>query len=348
MRDAMPDPAPPVLVESSRGRFVESRHRGLIAAVEPDGSFAAPLGNSETLVFLRSVAKPFQTLPVITSGAADRFGFTQPELAIMTSSHSGEAIHTNLVRSILDKIGLDEPALLCGAHYPFDEVTSNELRREGHSPTPIHNNCSGKHAGMLALAIQLASSVEDYIAPEHPVQILIRRTLASFANVAPNEIAIAIDGCSAPVFILTLKAIARAYALLVAPDAIEHPLRRAAELVVKSMTSFPQLIGGSHGRLDSELMTITEGRIISKVGADGVHLLGVKPNHQFPNGLGIAIKLESGDSGRARDLVVIEALRQAGVLSSDQVGSLVETRRLVRNHRNVVVGGVRTSFSLFG
>jgi L-asparaginase II len=339
---------PPVLVEVRRGNIIESRHRGFISAVEPSGRALASLGDTSNRVFLRSVAKPFQTIPVIASGACDRFGFTTAELAVMTSSHSGEAMHTDLVRSILTKTGLDESSLQCGDHYPFDEPAAHDLRRHGCSPTALHNNCSGKHAGMLALAIHLDAPIDDYLNPAHPVQVMIRETLAAFARVAPDDIDIAIDGCSAPVFVLSLSQIARAYAVL-ASNTIENltqRLRVAATRVADAMTSFPELIGGTRGRLDTELMAITSGEVISKVGAEGVHLVAVRPGVRYSTGCGIALKIESGDTGRARDLAVVETLRQLGVLTSDQVAAIVETRQIIRNHRSLVVGGATASFIL--
>src|SRR5204862_3607225 len=157
------------LVEVRRGGLTESRHRGHIVAAEPDGKIVASLGSPQTVTFLRSSSKPFQALPVLVSGAADRFGFTDREVAIACASHNGEPIHTELVASMLRKIGLGPEALKCGIHEPYSAEVARELRERGEAPTVLHNNCSGKHAGMLAVALHLGAPIETYYKPEHPV-----------------------------------------------------------------------------------------------------------------------------------------------------------------------------------
>src|ERR1051326_8205993 len=203
------------LVEVTRGALVESRHRGFIAVANAEGEVLASLGEITARTYYRSAAKPFQPIPLIASGAADHFKLTPRELAVIIGSHSGEAVHVGTVAAILSKIGLDETALQCGAHPPFDEATARMLKAEGKQPTALHHNCSGKHAGMLALARFLGEPIENYLDPLHPVQMRIRRVLARFADVPMEEIAIAIDGCSAPVFGLSIKAMARSYARLI-------------------------------------------------------------------------------------------------------------------------------------
>lgn len=345
------------LVEVTRGSMVESVHRGVIAALDAGGKFVASLGDIKTRTWYRSAAKPFQTIALIASGAADHFNFTSQEIAVITASHSGESIHLEAIRSILQKIGLTEADLLCGAHMPFDEVSAKQLRSEGRPPQVLHNNCSGKHSGMLAFAKFIGEPTANYIDPQHPIQRRIRDALAQFAVVPPDaindsmdeEIAIAVDGCSAPVFGLSIAAMARSYARLVGgrQTSIEPELVSAAERVVDSMTEFPEMIGGSHARLDTDLMRAGGGRIVSKVGAEGVQLLGVRPCVQYPKGLGIAIKIEDGDTRRARDPVVIETLRQLGLLDEEQLSRLSRyARSPIFNYRKTEVGEVRTCFKL--
>ncbi len=339
----------PVLIEVTRGSMIESRHRGYIAVVDGAGDIVANLGDIGTLAWFRSAAKPFQTIPIITSGAAARYGFTPLELALITGSHSGENIHVEAVVSILNKISLDESALKCGAHMPFDDASAKKLREDNRQPRPLHNNCSGKHAGMLAFARHIGEPLENYIDPDHPIQRIIRSTVARFADTPDEKINIAVDGCSAPVFGLSVEAMARSYARLAgARDSlVESDLFIAAESVVNAMIEYPEMIGGTRDRLDTDLMRAANGRIISKVGAEGVQLLGVKPNQRYPKGLGIAIKIEDGDIRRARDPVVIETLRQLGLLSDDQIGVLARYARApVLNHRQVEVGAVRTCFTI--
>ncbi|MEO6727169.1 MAG: asparaginase [Blastocatellia bacterium] len=339
------------LVEVTRGSMVESVHRGVIAALDADGETIASLGDINTRTWYRSAAKPFQTITLIASGAADHFDFTSRELAIINASHSGESIHLEAVHSVLQKIGLSEADLLCGAHLPFDEASAKQLRAEGRPPRVLHNNCSGKHSGMLAFAKFIGEPTGNYIDPQHPIQRRIRDVLARFAGVVEDEVASAIDGCSAPVFGLSLLAMARSYARLVGVRNIhmelEPELVAAAERVVDSMITFPEMVGGSRGRLDTDLMRTTKGVIVSKVGAEGVQLLGVRPCRLHPKGLGIAIKIEDGDTRRARDPVVIETLRQLGLLDGNQLEQLSRySQSVLRNYRKLEVGEVRTCFKL--
>jgi len=339
----------PVLIEVTRGSMVESRHRGYIAVVDAAGGVVANLGDIGTPAWFRSAAKPFQTIPIIVSGAASHYGFTTRELAVVTGSHSGENIHLETVLSILSKIELGESDLRCGAHAPFDEASAKLLRDEKRRPRALHNNCSGKHAGMLAFAKHIGEPVEDYIDPDHPIQRRIRSTLARFAGAPVDEIKVAVDGCSAPVFGLSVEAMARSYARLAGAQGagLEPDLVFAAEAVVSAMIEYPEMVGGTRDRLDTDLMLIAKGGVVSKVGAEGVQLLGVKPNQNYPKGLGVAIKIEDGDVRRARDPVVIETLRQLGLLNDDQLAELTRySHSTVFNHRKIEVGAVRTCFKL--
>lgn len=337
------------LVEITRGALVESLHRGLIAVVDGEGRIIAQLGDVQTRTWYRSAAKPFQTIPLIAIGAADHFNLSLSELSVISASHSGEKIHLETVSSILKKIGLSETDLLCGAHLPFDELAARDLQTQLKSPSQLHNNCSGKHSGMLALAQFLGQPISDYINPQHPVQQRILNVLAQFSGIQTSEISIAVDGCSAPVFGVSILAMARSYARLVAARQVnlDPTLAIAAEQVVKAMTEFPEMVGGSRGRLDTDLMKAAQKRIVSKVGAEGVQLLGVKPCQQYPKGLGVAIKIEDGDTRRARDPVVIETLRQLGVLNAEQIKQLAAySRTTIYNHRKLEVGKIRPCFQL--
>ncbi|MEO7506711.1 MAG: asparaginase, partial [Pyrinomonadaceae bacterium] len=183
------------LVEIWRGPIIESRHRGHLVAVDGKGGTVASLGAPETVTYLRSSAKPFQMIPLLTSGAADRFGFTAPEIAVACASHNGEPIHTGTVAAMLGKIGLDESYLKCGVHEPFSAEVTRRLREAGEPPTVLHNNCSGKHTGFLALSLHLGAPLETYDHPDHPVQQLVLQTIADFSGAAVNEIELATDGC---------------------------------------------------------------------------------------------------------------------------------------------------------
>ena len=336
------------LVEVKRGSITESRHRGHVVAVEPDGNVVASLGYPQYVTFLRSSAKPFQALPLLVSGAADRFGFTDREVALACGSHNGEPMHTELAASMLRKIGLGPEALKCGAHEPYGAEAALELRSRGEQPNVLHNNCSGKHAGMLAVAIHLGAPTDNYDTPENPVQKAIADAVAEFSGVPVTDMAVGVDGCGAPIFGITVYAMALAYARLVSPPAhFDKATRDACERIVRVMSAYPELIGGTSDRLDTELMRAAPGRLISKVGADGVYTAGILPCEEWPKGLGFALKIEDGDDTHARPPVVIESLRQLGVLRDESLDAVSKYAFFpVRNRRGDLVGEVRASFSL--
>lgn len=342
-------PPPEPLVEVRRGAITESRHRGHVVAVDGDGQVIARLGVPETLTYMRSSAKPFQCLPLISTGAADRFGFTDQEIALACASHNGEPVHVETARGMLRKIGLDESALKCGVHEPFSSEVVRQLRERGEQPNVLQNNCSGKHAGMLALALHLGAPTETYDEPDNPVQLLIGRTVSEFSDVPLEDIAVGIDGCGAPVFGVTVQAMARMFARLVLPPAkLDEETREACRRIVSAMNAYPEMIGGGlTERLDTEIMRAARGRLVSKVGAEGVYTAGVLPCKEWPRGLGLAFKIEDGEDRRARPTVVIEALRQLGVLTDGAYEALRPYASFpLRNHRGDTVGEVNAKFEL--
>lgn len=336
------------LIEVWRGSIVESRHRGHIAVVDGDGKMVAHLGSPDAVTFLRSSGKPFQTIPVITSGAADRFGFTEKEIAIACGSHSGESIHVETVKSMLSRIGLPASALKCGLHEPFSIEEARKLARAGDPPDVLQNNCSGKHAAMLGLALHLDAPTETYDQLNNAVQQEIVRAVALFSQTSPEQIEIGIDGCGVPVFGIAVQAMARMYARLVAPrDDVDEKLSGAATRIVDAMIHFPEMVGGTKDRLDTELIRIGKGRLISKIGAEGVYTVGILPCSEWPRGLGLALKIEDGDDRRARPPAVIEALRQLGVLDTEALTALASyTSPSIENRRGEPVGKVQAAFSL--
>lgn len=337
------------LVEVRRGSITESWHRGHVLAIEPDGNVVAYLGAPQTTItFLRSSAKPFQAMPLLVSGAAERFGFTDREVAMACASHNGERIHTELAASMLEKIGLGPEALKCGVHEPYSVEAARELRERGEAPNVLHNNCSGKHAGMLAVALHLGAPIETYIRPEHPVQLAIGKTIAQFADVPVEDLAVGVDGCAVPVFGITVKAMAFAFARLVSPpQSFDEATTKACERIVRVMSTYPELIGGTSDRLDTEIMRAAPGRLVSKVGAEGVYTAGIKPCEEWPRGLGVALKIEDGDDRRARPTVVVETLRQLGVLKEESLEAVAKYAFFpVRNRPGDVVGEIRAKFEL--
>ncbi len=330
-----------ILVEVVRGETVESIHRGHVAVVDGDGKIVFSKGNPETVTFFRSSSKAFQAFPVLRNGAAERFGFSDAEIALACGSHSGEPVHTETAAKMLAKIGLSETDLRCGAQVPFNEEISEAMIRAGEKPNQLHNNCSGKHTAMLALGKHFGADLESYESLENPVQQAILETVSLFTDVPKTEIKIGIDGCAAPNFALPLLAMALSFARLVfPPKSFDVETREACRRLVSAMISHPQMIGGTD-RLDTILMRSARGKIISKIGAEGVYVAGVLPSERWKKGLGIAVKIEDGDDKRARAVLIIELLRALGVIDETNDKNLREYSPIqIKNRRGDTVGQV--------
>lgn len=334
---------PVILAEVIRGDTVESIHRGHFVAIDGDGKRIAAAGEPSTVTFFRSACKALQTIPLLTSGAADRFGFTDAEIALAAASHSGEPMHVAIVSRMLEKIGLSESDLRCGAHLPFSEPEAHRMLKAGETPSQLHNNCSGKHAGMLALAKHIDADISTYEHPDHRVQKRILRCIADMTELSEADIALGVDGCAAPNFAVPVEAMARSFINLIRPDRFHESIRAAASRIVTAMINGPELIGGTE-RLDTILMKAAAGRIISKVGADGVWLCGVLPCDAWPTGLAIALKIEDGDDLLSRPVVAVDLLRQLGVLGRKDLDDL--SPRAVKNRRGDLVGQIRSVTTL--
>lgn len=341
-----PQPNAALLANVWRGDVIESQHFGHVAAVSGDGKLVAKLGNLAAVSFLRSSAKPFQAIPLITSGAADHFGFGENELTIACASHNGEPIHVQTVRGMLQKIGLSKETLQCGVHEPLGKTIAQQQLQAGQKPDVLQNNCSGKHAGMLAVSLHLGAPIETYLAPEHPVQQRVREVVAEFCGRDVESIPFAVDGCGLPIFALSVKEMALMFARLVAPTGAIRPVNRdACRRIVSAMSSHPELVSGE-GELDTELMRVGSGRFVSKLGAEGVWCAAVLPNTQWPDGLGIAVKIADGNS-RARPAIAIEILRQLGILNKACLDRLDLFRTIpVKNHAGRIVGRIQPAFEL--
>lgn len=329
-----------ILVHVIRGETVESIHRGHVAAVDGKGNSVLEIGDPKSVTFLRSSAKPFQALPFIASGAADSFGFSEEEIALACASHSGEPRHVRIAQLMLERIGLSEAHLRCGSHLPFYEKEAERMIRAGEYPSQLHNNCSGKHAAMLAFAKHIGMDIAEYENPENPVQQAILDTVSRFSGLDKAQIKIGTDGCSAPNFAMPVTAMAQCFANLVAaPAFLTKPERQACERIVSAMTKFPELIGGTE-RLDTMLMQAAGGQIISKVGADGVWLCGVLPCRKWPKGLGIALKIEDGDDKRSRPVVAAAVLRELGIIAEEDLP--IQSPMPIKNRRGDTVGRIET------
>ena len=331
---------PKVLAKVIRGGTIESAHRGHLLVTDGHGETVLAVGDPKAVTFFRSAAKPFQALPCITSGAADTFNFSDEEIALACASHSGEPRHVRIAALMLERIGLNEAHLHCGAHLPFSERESERMLRAGEYATQLHNNCSGKHAAMLALARHIDADINTYERIESPVQQMILDAVTQFCEIPYSKIDLGIDGCVVPNFAIPLSSMARGFANLIRPEAFDEDTRNACSRIVSAFTTFPELIGGP-GRLDTMLMQAAPGRIISKVGADGVWLCCVLPSDEHPTGLAIALKIEDGDDRRARPTVAVEVLRRFGILSAEDLPEV--SPMLIKNRRGDTVGRVDAS-----
>jgi L-asparaginase II len=332
----------PVLARVFRGREVESEHRGSVAVVDERGRLLARCGDPERPVYWRSAAKPFQVMPLLEHGGRQRYGLRSGDIALMCASHGGEPDHTEAVERLLARGGYRVEDLRCGAHWPTCEPEARRLAASGAVPTALHNNCSGKHAGML-LACRLVHTVPSrYLEPTQPLQRAILRRVAAEAGVAPRSVATAIDGCSLPTFRLPLSCLARGYARLLARSVPgETPdRRRARRMIVRAMTSEPWMVAGT-GRFTTDFLSAGGGTWIGKEGAEGVYAVGIGAGRsKRSEAIGIALKIEDGSS-RARDAIVCAVLARLGLLRAEDRRRLgVHVRPAVRSVRGRKVGEI--------
>lgn len=324
-------------VEVVRGAIVESQHLVHAAVVDSGGRLRASLGDPDLVTYFRSGAKPFQAAPLVHDGALDRFGISIEELALCCGSHSGEPRHLNAAVSMLGKIGVEADSLACGPHAPYHDQSRRELAEAGLEPGRLHNNCSGKHIGMLALARAHGWDITNYHRPEHPVQGRILAEVARWAGVPYEAIGLATDGCSAVCFALPLRQMALSYASLASAA---RRGERDASYVVGAMTNYPEMVAGE-GRLCTSLMDHTAGRLFAKVGAEGLYCVGV-PGAE----LGIALKVQDGNS-RAVAPAVLAVLRQLDLISEDDLGFLwSHAYPDIHNAAGEVVGQIRPRIAL--
>ncbi|MBW1917079.1 MAG: asparaginase [Deltaproteobacteria bacterium] len=332
-----------ILVKVTRGDRVESVHYGHIAVVDGSGRLLHYLGDPDLWVCLRSMAKPLQALPVLLTGAAAAFGFGPEELAIFCGSLSGQDFHVAVVQRVLDRLGLTVDHLQCGIHPPSHRPTAQALAQAGLKPTPLHNNCAGKHAAMLALCVHQGWSLDDYLDPQHPVQQLVLDTIAQVTGVPRQEITVAIDGCGVPVFYVPLRQIAWAYAQLAAAATSRvpaNPVMAGLATLMQASLAHPRLIAGD-GRLCTDVMQALPNKVFAKTGAEGGYALAL-----LDSGLGVAIKISDGHP-RGLNPTVIEILNQLGILIPTAATALASYYHPpIRNHLKNVVGEVRPEFNL--
>ncbi|MBI2236236.1 MAG: asparaginase [Magnetospirillum sp.] len=322
----------PVLVEVVRGQHVESRHRGAAVVADAAGRVVAAWGDGERPVYPRSAVKPLQTLPLLESGAAAAFGLGAEQIALAAASHGGDPRHVAGVAAWLERLGLGPDALECGAHPPSDPAAALALVRAGEAPSPLHNNCSGKHTGFLTLACHLGVDRRGYIGRDHPVQQRVARTL--FEMTGEETAPWATDGCGIPTFALPLHALAMAMARLADPAGLAPARRQAAGAIVAAMIAHPILVAGS-GRLCTEVMQAAP-RIAVKAGAEGV-FAAILPEL----GWGVALKIDDG-AARAAEVAVLALLDRLGALGGVALQRLAgRMRPPVVNVAGKVVGELR-------
>ena len=318
----------PNIAEVTRGGLVESRHSGAYAVVASDGRVAASAGDISQAVYPRSAIKAFQCLPVIESGTADHFGFSDEEVALACASHNGEAEHVRVARSMLKKAGNAENLYECGAHWPMEINAQHRAVRESSDPLQVHNNCSGKHAAMLALARQLGADPAGYVERDHPVQRAIARSIGSICDCDIDSAAWGVDGCSVPTWAIPIRNMALGFARLAAPA------HQAGQRIINAVRHNPFMVAGT-GRFDTELMRALP-RVFVKVGAEGVYC-GSIPHAQ----LGIALKCDDGAT-RAAEVALASMLAKLDVWTEEEKEILIRfSRHELSNWRGINVGEVR-------
>ena len=308
VRTEIPQDASPVLVEVWRGNMVESRHRASVAVVDAHGGIVRAWGDVEQPLYGRSAIKPLLAIPLIESGAADRFKLSVAELSLATASHSSEKRHVETAIAWLKRIGLGIDDLECGPHWPYHEPSLHAMVQAGETPTRAHNNCSGKHAGFLTTAVHLGEPTKGYIQYEHPVQQRLLGLLEQMSGCELGDVPRGIDGCGIPVIAIPLANTAFAFAQMADPHHLSDTRAAACRRILKAMMDEPFMVAGTD-RYCTKLMSAIPGKAAIKTGAEGVYC-GAVPSL----GLGICIKAEDG-AGRAAEVVMGQVLKNLGVIT---------------------------------
>jgi L-asparaginase II len=323
---------PSVAVVVRRGERVESEHRVAYAVADAAGRLLEAAGDVGRGVFPRSAIKPLQALALVESGAADRFALGEQELALACASHSGEPDHVALVRAWLARLELDAAALECGAHPPLHAPSAQRLADEGGLPEPVHNNCSGKHAGMITLARHLGAPIAGYSRADHPVQRLIAGGLCAMTGLAELP-APATDGCGVPTWPIPLDRLATAMARFADPDGLPATRASACARLRAAMLAHPHLVAGTD-RPSTEIMAAAR-HVLVKTGAEGIYAACLLEQR-----LGLALKVEDG-AARAAPVALLALLEALGVLDRQAAAALAaRLRPELRNHAGVVVGRI--------
>jgi L-asparaginase II len=330
----------PVLIEVTRGDFVESRHRGAIAIHDFEGRPVLELGDVGQAVFPRSSVKSMQALCLIETGAADALGFDDADLALACASHVGEPAHVERAAAMLAKAGLDETALECGSHWPSDQASQIALARGGGTPNQLHNNCSGKHSGFLGVCVHCGMDHHGYVGFGHPFQQMIRETLQDVTCVAHDAANAAIDGCAIPTYAVPLESLASGFSRMGSGRGLSADRAAAAKRLMGAAMRNPFYISGT-GKPDTVMMEAAPGRIFAKGGAEGV-FCAVVPER----GLAIAVKCDDG-AVRGAETIGANVLATLFAEEADVTARLEEVARAaILNRNGVIVGGLRPAAML--
>jgi L-asparaginase II len=341
--------ANPILVDALRGGAVESFHRGALAILDAGGAVHTALGDIDRPVFPRSAVKGLQALPLVASGAADRFGLGDEALALACASHGGEPAHVAVAAGVLRTLGLGEGALECGAHWPGFDGATRALAREGREPGALHNNCSGKHSGFLCLGCLLAANagrepaefVHGYVKPDHPVMRAVRAALQAATGCDLAAAPVGTDGCSIPTYGMPLRALALGFARFGSGQGLSAEHAGAASRLRRAVAAAPFMVAGT-GRFDTRVMQHFGERVFCKVGAEGVYCAALPER-----GLGVALKMDDGNTARAAEVVmarVIEALVQRD--DADAAVIQPAARVTLRNWNGIEVGNLQPAEAL--
>jgi L-asparaginase II len=332
--------AAPIAVEVTRGGMVESVHRAVVAVADAKGGIVHGWGPIDRPIYARSAIKPLQTIAVIESGAADAFNLGEDEITLCCASHRAEPIHVDRVIPWIGRLGLGVDDFECGPQMPGNEASAQALIAAGIAPTRAHNNCSGKHSGMLTTAVHMGEPVKGYTRPDHPVQSRLIQLMGELGEVDLSKTARGVDGCGIPVFGAPLKVIAHAMAKLADPSGLSEPRAAACRRIIKACAANPKLISGT-GTFNSVVLAETGVRCLLKGGAEGVYTAAIPDL-----GLGVCLKIDDG-AGRGAAAAMLSVLRHLGVLddaAAERIDKAVV--REVRNWSGTLCGEIRATSAI--
>jgi L-asparaginase II len=339
----------PVLVDVLRGGVVESLHRGSVAVVDASGAVHSAWGDITRPIFPRSAVKILQALPLVESGAAERWRLTDAELAIACASHNGEAEHATTAAAMLAKAGVDVAALECGAHWPYLDTATHALAAQAQQPSALHNNCSGKHAGFVCLGCVMAEGgdrrafLSGYVKPLHPVMREVSAALQSTTGFDLTRTAVGTDGCSIPTYAIPLRHLAHAFARVGTGVGLRDGHARAAQRLRQAVAKAPFMVAGT-GRFDTRVMLHFGERVFCKVGAEAVYCAALPEL-----GLGVAIKMDDGNNARAAEVVMATMIEKLLRLNDADAAFIAGFSNLsLRNWNGIEVGQLRASAATRG